>query len=475
MNVLDRAHVQSAGRLNGHEQWGVLVQLAGDDGLLLVSARHAAHDGEGPLAAAHVELLDQPVGVGAHLVLSDKAALLELRLPVALQHQVFLQRVVQNQTVLVPVLGDVAHAGLAALTDGRVGNFLSAEADAARAHRLKAGQSRHELGLPVALDARQAHDLARAHLKRHVLDRVGGVHAAPDRHVLHIQDDFTGRAILLLDLQADRTAHHHAGEFLLGGVLDVHGADALALAKHGAAVGHGHDLGQLVGDEEDGLALLGEASHDFHQLVDFLRGEHGGRLVQDEDFVVAVEHLEDLHALLHADRYIFNQGIGINAHPIPIAQFQNLFAGVLLLKKAQSGVLCAEDDVVQHGEDVHQLEVLMHHSDVQRVCVVGIVDVDDLAVLLDGSLIRLIQAEQHAHQRGLARAVFSQQGVNFALFELKRHVVVGLNSREFFGDVQHLDYVFAHKTSPRCQSVARFRRRGAEARSPAPCGQDDQF
>ena len=74
---------------------------------------------------------------------------------------------VQHQTVLVPVLGDVAHV-LAAVADGGMGDVLAAQGDVAAAGFFQAGEAVDELGLAVAVDARDAHDLARAHLKAHV-------------------------------------------------------------------------------------------------------------------------------------------------------------------------------------------------------------------------------------------------------------------------------------------------------------------
>ena len=48
------------------------------------------------------------------------------RLKVALEDHVVLQRIVEHEAVLVPVLGDVAHAQQAALADGRMGDVLAA-------------------------------------------------------------------------------------------------------------------------------------------------------------------------------------------------------------------------------------------------------------------------------------------------------------------------------------------------------------
>ena len=111
VDILDSAHVQAARRLDRHEQLGVLVDLAGHDGLLLVAAGHAAGHGDGPWPQrtsywsmsrwAYLRMLSR----------RRKPALsVKLRLEVALEHQIVLQRVVQHQTVLMTVLGDVGHA-----------------------------------------------------------------------------------------------------------------------------------------------------------------------------------------------------------------------------------------------------------------------------------------------------------------------------------------------------------------------------
>ena len=122
-------------------------------------------------------------------------------------------------------------------------------------------------------------------------------------------------------------------------------------------------------------------------------------------------------------------------------QRQNLFARLLLLKKAHLVRLDAQNDIVENREALHQLEVLMHHADAERIGVVGVVDLDFFAVFFDDALFRLIEAEQNAHQRGLARAVLPQQRMDLALFQLQGDIVVGDDPGESLGDVQHLDCV----------------------------------
>ena len=98
--------------------------------------------------------------------------------------------------------------------------------------------------------------------------------------------------------------------------------------------------------------------------------------------------------------------------------------------------------------------MLVYHPDAERVGVVRVVDVDDLAIFLDRALLRLIQAEQDAHQRGLARAVFTEQRVDLAAPQLQGEDVVGLDPWEFLRDVQHLDHVFRSRQTH--HSFSRF-------------------
>ena len=342
--------------------------------------------------------------------------------------------------MLVAVFGDVAHAVLGALADAGVGDVLAVQRDLAARQLLKAGETVDELGLTVALDARQTDDLAAVDLEGDVLDGVLLALVVVDGDALHVQHDLARVGGLFIDLKLDIAADHHAGKLFLGGVLDVHGAHVLALAQDGAAVSDRHDLVELVGDEKDGLALLLEPAHDLHQLVDLLRGQHSGRLVEDQDLVVAVEHLQDLHALLHTHRDVADEGIGVNTQAVLLAQGHDLLAGLGLLQKAHPVRLHTQNDVVQHAEALHQLEVLVDHTDAQCVRIVGVADGDLLAVLEDLTLLRLIQAEQHAHQRALACTVLAQQGMDLALSQLQGNVVVGLDARELLGDMEHLDH-----------------------------------
>ena len=97
--------------------------------------------------------------------------------------------------------------------------------------------------------------------------------------------------------------------------------------------------------------------------------------------------------------------------------------------------------------------MLVHHADAQGRGVVGVVDLHNLAVLPDLARLRLVQTEQYAHQGGLARAVLSQKGVDLPPPELKCDVIVGDDTGELFGNVEHLNDVFRFHSPHPASSV----------------------
>ena len=116
------------------------------------------------------------------------------------------------------------------------------------------------------------------------------------------------RARHLEAVELDCDAHGDTTARDLGriGVAGHELAGVLPAAEHGDAVGDGHDLAQLVGDEDEGLPLVAEGTDDVEEVVDLQGREHGGRLIEDEQLGAAVEDLQDLDALLEAERNVLD-------------------------------------------------------------------------------------------------------------------------------------------------------------------------
>ena len=75
-------------------------------------------------------------------------------------------------------------------------------------------------------------------------------------------------------------------------------------------------LAQLVGNEDDGRAVLDQCDQGLEQVLHFARGEHRGRLIQNEDGGLSIQGFEDLDALAQPDGKLLDQGLWINVEMI---------------------------------------------------------------------------------------------------------------------------------------------------------------
>ena len=148
-----------------------------------------------------------------------------------------------------------------------------------------------------------AQDLAAPDIEVHPVDGHGTLVAA-DGQVPDLQQ---GAGLFhhgALDVQVHLVAHHELGELLLIGLGGVYGGDVLSLAEDGDPVGDLQHLVELVGDDDDGVAL--------EELGCLLDGKDGGGLVQDDDLGPVVEHLDDLQGLLLRHRHIVHLFPGVD-------------------------------------------------------------------------------------------------------------------------------------------------------------------
>ena len=94
--------------------------------------------------------------------------------------------------MLVPVLRDVADAGLVALMDAAFGDILAAQGNPALAGLFQTGQAVDQLGLSVAVDTGDADNLTGTNLEGYLLHRVVFMQPGGDGQALHIQNHLTG-------------------------------------------------------------------------------------------------------------------------------------------------------------------------------------------------------------------------------------------------------------------------------------------
>ena len=96
--------------------------------------------------------------------------------------------------------------------------------------------------------------------------------------------------------------------------------DRGAAPDDGDVVGDREHLVELVGDEDQGVALGLELAQVVEQRVDLLGHQDRGGLVEDDDLGAAVEHLEDLDPLPLADAERLDELVGVEAEAVAASE-----------------------------------------------------------------------------------------------------------------------------------------------------------
>ena len=215
----------------------------------------------------------------------------------------------------------------------------------------------------------------------------------------YLKNSFLRLCRFLLQLELYRSSNHHVGKFLLIGVLGINSSYVFTFTEYGYSVGNCHDFVKFVGNEQNRLAFFCKTSHDLHEFVDFLRCQYCCRLVENKDIVISVQHLENFYSLLHTYCDILDLSVNVYAKTILFRQCHYFFSGFLLLEESErSNCLRSQNNIVHYRKDIDELEVLVYHSYSKGSSIIRIVDLYDLAILLDLACLRLIQSEKNAHQ-----------------------------------------------------------------------------
>ncbi len=260
--------------------------------------------------------------------------------------------------------------------------------------------------------------------ERDVLERVHALVIAGVK-TFDLQHNLAARNIDLAHLEQHLAADHFLGQLLLGGVLRFRASHDFAVAQHRHPIADVKHDRQFVGNEgHQGQVAAGHGTDGFEERLGFNRGQGRSGLVQDQHICPPVERLQDLDDLLLTFAELPNLGPQVNSQAVLIAQGRDFLLGPVQVQHS----LClrmAQDDVFQNGVGVNQLAVLVHHADAELDCIQRRFELDFFAAHVDLALIRLKHAEQDFHQRSLAGAVLTQDGVDFTRLDADINLIVG--------------------------------------------------
>src|SRR5690606_29880562 len=223
-------------------------------------------------------------------------------------------------------------------------------------------------------------------------------------------------------------------ELARDGVLD----DLAVRHEHhpvGGAAGEAH----LVGDHEHGHALPGEGGHDVEHLLDHLRVQCGGGLVEQHDLGLHRERPRDRGALLLTAGQLGGVLVALVGDADALQQGQPVPLGLRLghlahLDRPERDVL--EDRLVRE-----EVEALEHHADVGPQRGEGLaLGGERLPVDLDGAAVDRLEAVDHAAQRGLARPGRAEHHDDLAGRDLQVDVAQDVEVAEVLVDGHHPDH-----------------------------------
>ena len=438
MDVLDGPDVEPARWLRGNDEADRDRELTSDDDFLLVAA------GEGPGVGIDrrrpdIKVLDALGGPLADCLEIEDPVLAVRGLVVAVENVVFGHGHRADEPVAAAVLGDVRDADVGHPARAGLLDVLAGDGGFARVDRSQPGNRLDELGLAIALDAGDDHDLARPDIEVDSLDH-HLVAIVADLQVANAQDDLAWLRLALGHDQLDIAPDHEVRELLARGRLRVRRAGDAAATEHDDVVGDLQDLVELVGDEDDRRARRRERANDPEQLLGLVWRQNRARLVQDEDVAVPVEGLQDLHPLAYTDGEILDLRVRIDVQLVLLGELDDPLSRRTPIERAEGPAhgLCAECHGLDHVEDRHEHEVLVDHADAGLDGAHGIVEDAFLAIDEDLAGIGLVQARQDVHERRLAGAVLAEQAEHLATVCLDRDLVVCEHAGKPFRDVAQL-------------------------------------
>src|SRR5690606_18693937 len=105
--------------------------------------------------------------------------------------------------------------------------------------------------------------------------------------------------------------------------------------------------------------------------------------------------------------------------------------------EAEAMRFASEVDVLRHRAMRQEVELLVYDADPGALSVAGVVELDGVAEQFDDALVWLVGTSQDRHQRRLACAVLTHQGVNLAGAALEIHAIEGSEVPEALDDTRH--------------------------------------
>jgi hypothetical protein len=151
----------------------------------------------------------------------------------------------------------------------------------------------------------------------------------------------------------------------------------------------------------------------------------------------AEQRLRDLDHLLLGDPERIDAPIGIDGDTHFRQAALGRFTNTAAVDPAAARRFVPQQNVLGDRQLRNEAQLLIDRRDAERLGVARRFDGGLAPLDLDGPPVAAVRAAQDLHQRRLARAVFPEQHVHFAMIQRESHPVERDHARKRFADIPH--------------------------------------
>ena len=238
-----------------------------------------------------------------------------------------------------------------------------------------------------------------------------------------------------------RAPHRHEFDDALGVELrGFAGADHLAEAQNGDAVGDCEHVVQVVRDHDHGETLIGQPPDQLEHLLRLGDAERRGRFVEDHQLRIPHHRLRDSDRLALAagqrrDRWRTERNVATRRRasvPVAARSMSSSF------KQSPGKPFAPEEHVLDDIEIVAQREVLVDDFDAERRRFARTADANRMAVPKDFAGIRFMDAGDALDEHRLARPVVADESGHLAGGHVEIDADEGLHRAKMLLDASDL-------------------------------------
>ena len=209
--------------------------------------------------------------------------------------------------------------------------------------------------------------------------------------------------------------------------------DALPEPQDGDAVRHLEDVMEVVRDDDDAQAFLGQTADEIQHLTRLCHSQSGCRLVEDHELRLPHDRFRHRYCLTLPSgqpRHPLADGLQRRDGEIVERRPRSLLHARLVEHADVVDALAAEEHVRDDVEVVGEGEILVDHLDAEVGGVARAVDVDLRPLEERGAFVERIDADDAFDERRLAGAVVTDERHDLAVTHLEVDVVQSLDGAE---------------------------------------------